>query len=131
MERLLVAEGHRPQAHQPAARAAHVLNVFLVAPGRRDGAELSVVIDHDRDGIVEPGGDALDARDESVGLGTRGSDADGVAVAGGALVADVDVIATGDVERGFVPDGDVIAPGVVGVQRLGTDGRVEALGIEV
>ena len=72
--------------------------------------------------------DAVDPRHEGGGLATRGSDADGAAVAGDGLVADIDVIVGGgDVDSGFAPDGDVVAPGGV-LKRVVTAGRVVAAG---
>ena len=51
-KRFLVAEGDRTELHQAVARVAHVLNVFFVATGGTDRAQLTIRIDEDGNGIV-------------------------------------------------------------------------------
>lgn len=127
-ERLFVSKGHWPQAHQPAAGIAHILDVFLVAPRGLDGGELSAGVDHDWHSVVPAGADAVDTRDVGEVIGAGGSDADDAAVAGHTQIADIDVIATGGryVIPGLVPDRDVLAPLDVGIQCLIARRRIAA-----
>ncbi len=116
----LVPEGHRAQPHQPTAGVTHVLNVLFVASGRGHGAKVSRGVDQDRHAAAAGLG-AVDASNESGGLGAQGSNAEDAAVGDDATVADINVVGGGgDAEPGAIPDSGVVASGVVGKRRADT-----------
>src|SRR5688572_27407776 len=59
-----VAKCHRTQSHEPLARVRQVGNVFLVAGGGRNGAQLPIAVNHDGASIVDSGRPASNAGDE-------------------------------------------------------------------
>jgi hypothetical protein len=71
-----------------------------------------------------------DARDEGRGLCSDGSDANDPAVTVGPCAADVNIVAVParDIKCGMIPDGGVIHPGGVAVERSCTAGCVAAPG---
>lgn len=114
-ERFFIAKSDRPETHQPTARIAHILNIFLKSPRRADGAQLAIGIDHHGYCVVATSGGAGDAGYEERDVGPGGSNSDGAAIREGALAAYVYVVAVGarDTLSSRVPNADIAGAGGV------------------
>ena len=109
-------EGDGPQESELPGALPHRGDVGLVALRRGEHAELAA-----RSHVDRAAGDlgAGDTREVGLGLRARGADADDAALAGNALVADIDVVAAvrQQVPR-IDPDRDVVGARGIRVQRL-------------
>ena len=119
---LLIAKGHRPQLEQPLTTRPQGRNVGLVAGGGGLDADPAIRVNEDR---TAAHWHASDASDEGTGLELPQAYSVGF-VAGGALVAQVDVVVSAlQLRTGKAADGDVAVASDILLKRAAAAGDVE------